>query len=172
MDKNYNGRNPKLIITVIAVFIIITLIVIVSIQRSAEGEKAPDFEIKDIDGNNIRLSDYEGKVVILDLMATWCPPCIEEMGHLKEIYNEFDSSDVLIMSIDLDTTETNEELRRFKDDYGDDWIFARDTDGVGDKYNVDSIPTIVIIDKNGEIAYQNVGLTSSSDLLNEIYKLL
>jgi peroxiredoxin len=155
-------------------FVIIVLIIAIIIIRpfSNVGNEAPNFNISDIDGNKVTLSDYRGKVVVLDLMATWCGPCITEMGHLKEIYNKYNSSEVVIMSIGIDEKESEAKLRQFKNDYGDDWIFARDIDGVEGKYGVEFIPTLVIIDKNGIIAYENVGVTSSSTLSEEIDKLL
>jgi peroxiredoxin len=133
---------------------------------------APKFTVKDIDGNTVKLSDYRGKVVVLDLMATWCGPCIVEMGHLKDVYNNYSSSEVVIMSIDIDQTESNDVIRKFKEDYGDDWIFASDIDGVEEKYHVQFIPTMVVIDKDGGISYQNVGITTSEKLSEEIDKLL
>jgi peroxiredoxin len=148
------------------------IIIVILKPSSTIGEKAPEFTLTDIDGNTFHLSDYQGQVVVLDLMATWCGACIKEMSHLKELYNRYDSSEVVIMSIDIDTKETNEQLRKFKEDYGDNWIFARDTDGVSEKYDVYYIPEMVIIDKNGQIAYENVGVTTISTLSKEIDKLL
>ena len=110
--------------------------------------------------------------MVLDLMATWCGPCKTEMDHLKSIFNQYDNSQVVIMSIDIDTSETNEQLRQFKEDYGDNWIFARDIDDVNTKYKINVIPKLVVIDKDGNIEYENEGVTTSNELSNEINKLL
>lgn len=135
------------------------------------GQIAPDFTLTDIDGKTFSLSDYRGKVVVIDLMATWCGPCVAEMSHLKELYTNYRARGVVIMSIDVDPSERNEVIRQFKANYGDEWIFASGP-GVGTTYGVLYIPTLYIIDKQGRIAYKNVGLTPYSTLAGEIDKLL
>ncbi len=134
------------------------------------GQIAPDFILVDIDGNTSSLGDHTGQVVILDLMATWCPPCITEMEHLSQIFGDYSAS-VVIMSIDVDPTETDEMIRQFKIDYGRDWIFASGS-SVGITYELNAIPTIYIVDKLGHIAYKNVGLTPASVLEAEIENIL
>jgi peroxiredoxin len=135
------------------------------------GQTAPDFALTDIDGNTFSLSDHQDHVVIMDFMATWCPPCVEEMGHLRQIYSNYSASGVVIMSIDVDPSETDETIHQFKTNYGDDWIFASGP-SVGTTYGVIYIPTMYIIDQQGRIAYKNVGVTSASTLAAEIDKLL
>ncbi len=134
-------------------------------EEEEEEEELPDlgpasgFTLTSIDNETFSLSDFEGKVVILDFMATYCEPCKTGMGHLKEVFKNYDESDVQIISIDVAESETNDMLRDFKDDYGDDWIFAIDTEGdVEDDYSVGSIPQIVIIDQNGDIRFEHVGI--------------
>lgn len=174
-DRIEKIRSRKRVVRIVFVILLVAVVAFVIFDPfggSMVGEKAPEFGLRDIDGNAFSLSDHRGEVVVLDLMATWCGPCITQMGELKDIYNKYGRSQLVIMSIDVDTEETNAQLTQFKRDYGDDWIFARDTDGVGNKYNVDSIPKIVIIDKEGRIAYEDEGVTSSSTLSSEIDKLL
>jgi peroxiredoxin len=140
-----------------------------------ELETAPNFSLTDIDGNDFKLSDYRGKVVILDFMATWCNPCIDVMDDLKDIFANYDASDVVIMSIDKDEDENDSMLRDFKESYGDDWIYAVDYDNdVDAKYNVTDIPVTVIVNKEGKIAYRKLGYSSTDyeTLTAEIDKLL
>lgn len=134
------------------------------------GQIAPDFTLTDIDGKTFSLSDYRGKVVVIDLMATWCPPCIEQMPHLKNVHHNYGDG-VMIMSIDVDPTETDEIIRQFKIRYGDEWIFASGPN-VGITYEVIYIPTTYIIDRRGRIAYKSVGVTPYPTLSIEIDKLL
>lgn len=135
------------------------------------GDRAPGFTITDIYGNKFSLSDYRGKVVILDFMAVWCTPCVGEMSHLKEINNSYSGGDVVIMSIDVDPSEGDDAIRGFKEDHGGDWTFASGP-SPGADYKIEYIPTLYIIDQQGVIAYKNVGVTSSSTLSSEIDKLL
>jgi peroxiredoxin len=136
------------------------------------GQIAPNFTLTDINGNQFSLSDYRGRVIVIDLMATWCGPCITEMGHLREIFSKYDHSEVWILSIDVDNAETVSQLTQFKTDYGDDWTFATQGSSVGTTYGVTGIPQMYIIDKDGVIAYKNTGVTSSEKLSSEINKLL
>lgn len=135
---------------------------------------APSFTLESTDNETIKLSDYLGKVVILDFMFINCGPCQTEMGHLEDVYDHYSESQVVIISIDTQTdTETEEELRTYKADEGYGWIFCMDTKSVGEsKYETSSYPTLFIINKEGEIAYDNVGVTPYSTLTAEIDKLL
>ncbi len=135
------------------------------------GQIAPDFALTDIDGNTFSLSYHRDHVVIMDLMATWCGPCITEMGHLRQIYSNYSASEVVIISIDVDPIETDEMIRQFKTNYGDDWIFASGPN-VGITYEAISIPKMYIINQQGRITYKSVGVTSASKLASEIDKLL
>ncbi|MBU4189385.1 MAG: redoxin domain-containing protein [Candidatus Thermoplasmatota archaeon] len=158
----------KKVVTVLAIVVIIILAFTVYSAMNASGKKAPDFTLTDTGGNKFSLSDYKGKVVVLDFMATWCSGCKAIMDDLKEVHNKY--PDVVIISIDVDSTETNEELEEFKNNYNADWAFAIDTAGVGEKYSVVGIPKTVIINPSGEIAFTHVGEISASELSTEIEK--
>lgn len=144
-------------------------------NEEEELDPAPNFSLTDIDGNDFKLSDYRGKVVILDFMATWCGPCINVMEDLKDIFANYDSSDIVIMSIDTDEDENDSMLRDFKESYGDEWIYAVDYDNdVDAKYGVTDIPVTVIVNKQGKIAFRKLGYqpTNYETLTAEIDKLL
>jgi cytochrome c-type biogenesis protein len=143
-------------------------------DEEEELETAPTFTLESTDNDTIKLSSYLGKVVILDFMFINCGPCQTEMGHLEDVYDNYDDNDVVIISINTQTdTETEEELRTYKADEGYEWIFCMDTKSVGEsKYDTSSYPTLFIINKEGKIAYENVGVTEYSTLSSEIDKLL
>lgn len=127
-------------------------------EEEEELEPAPDFELTSIDDDTFKLSDYEGKVVILDFMATWCEPCKDAMAFIKEVYNDYPSSKLQIISIDVDESENDTMLQDFKDTHGDDWIFAVDYDNEADNaYDIGGIPVLVIVNKNGDIAFRHTG---------------
>ncbi len=161
--------------TVSAALLLLFLVIIAGISTAAflpvaqaAGREAPPFNLTSIDGTTFSLSDYSGKVVLLDLMATWCPVCNEEMKELSQLRLEY--PDVVIITISVDPTETDEMLRDFKGEYNADWLFARDTDNVWVKYRDLFLPTIVIIDPQGAKSFQRADLISAQELAAEVEK--
>jgi len=142
----------------------------------AQGSLAPDFALTDLDGNSFRLSDFRGKVVIIDFMATWCGPCKQQMPHLRAVWEREEyKGRVVIISIDIDLREPEEALRSYRQGYPyATWIWAKDTaeQRVAVAYGVRAIPTIVVIDQGGYVRFVHVGLTDSSTLTREVDELL
>ena len=135
---------------------------------------APEFNLPKVSGGYVRLSSLRGQVVILDFMTTWCGPCETELAHLNDIYNSYDSSQVRILSIDVDQGEGESLLSTYADNHGIGWDILMDTSGINNAagYDVSSIPTLVIVDQDGRIAYRSEGVTTSSALKVEINALL
>lgn len=120
---------------------------------------------------NTDFSEFRGKVVVLDFFATWCSPCIQQIPHLAEIHEKYNSSDVVIISIGS-STDTAKDLTQFREEHDMNWRVARDTVGAFDKYGVQYIPKLVILDQEGNISYEHEGVTSASDLADVIDSLL
>jgi len=135
-------------------------------------DAAPNFTLTDIDGNEFSLSDYLGKVVILDFFGSQCGPCLAEMSHLKTLHEEFGEDVLAIITIDVHYGDTVECLKEIREEYGIDWTLALDTAGVVDKYRVVAIPTLVIIDSDGYKRYRHVGLTEESVLSEEVAAIM
>ena len=123
-----------------------------------EGNKAPDFQLQTVDGKEIKLSDLQGKKVIVNFWATWCPPCKAEMPHMQEFYLE-NSNDVEILAVNLTTSEKNaNDVGRFVEDYGLSFPILLDSDGsIGRIYQAFTIPTSYVIDTKGFIQKRIVG---------------
>jgi len=160
--------------------IVIALVLVISAvwyfstsEKTLElGQIAPDFTLTDIDGNTFSLRDYRGNVVVVDFMATWCVWCAIEMPDLVDFHENYGHQDVVMFSIDVTTSETEEQLRDFKDEYGAEWTFARDIANVGVTYQVARIPAKYIINQDGIIVWKHAGATSYSALASEVSKLL
>ena len=135
---------------------------------------APDFSYTTVNGGTVSLSGLRGKVVILDFMATWCQPCKDQITNLKSIQSEYSDQNVVIISMNVDLQVTNSELLEYRNQQGATWSFVTDSEGVSmnQKYSVTSIPTIVIINREGEIAKRKVGLMSVAALSTAIDPLL
>ncbi len=135
-------------------------------QPSNNGELPPLYTLTDAD-----FSELRGKVVVIDCFATWCGPCKTEIPHLAEINESYNDSEVVVISVGS-PSDSSQKLRQFKKDYDIDWPVARDTVGVFDQYNVEYIPTIVILDQKGEVYYRNQGVTDASTMSSKIDELL
>jgi peroxiredoxin len=135
------------------------------------GNKAPDFELKTIDGETMRLSDLKGKVVFVNLWATWCPPCRAEMPEMVRYYNEHSSEKFEILAVNLTDSDSEKEVKKFADDYKINFPVLLDTEGkVGDLYKTVSIPTTFIVDKKGIIKEKYIG-PMSYELMDNFVKL-
>ncbi len=165
-------KSNYIVIIFIILIVVLILILLSPLFTNLVGRKAPDFSLTSIDGEKFKLSDNFGKVIVLDIMTTTCPACIEEMEHLRGVYKIYSPEDVMIITIDIESSNSNGDLMVFKSQYGDNWTFARDTDGVANKYRVSYIPTMVIIDRNGIIRYHGAGELSEYRLSQEIDKLI
>lgn len=136
-------------------------------------EKAPDFTLVDINGEQFNLSDQVGKVLLLDFFATWCDSCITEIEHLKSLHNKWPEDQLLILSISVDpNSDTVQILQNFTQQNDMVWPVARDTANVADKYGVSLIPHLVLIDAQGYRIQDHIGSTSETTLNSEINSLL
>lgn len=123
------------------------------------GSPAPDFELTTLSGAQVKLSDYRGKVVILNLWATWCPPCKAEMPEMQSFYEKSRNSDITLLSVNLTTQEKNEKaVADFVANYQLTFPIMLDkNDTVGKLYKTISIPTSYIIDREGIIREKVIG---------------
>jgi len=138
-----------------------------------QGERM-DFSIPDINGNTVTLSDYDGEVIVLDFMATWCGPCRAAMSDLVSAYNDIGDQFVLI-SITVDPNfDTVPILRDWVEEHDANWIHARDLADppVAQQFKVTGIPTYVILDKKGEVRFRHLGPVSALTLKTEILSLV
>ncbi len=123
--------------------------VVVGIKK---GNMAPDFELLNITGQPMKLSDFAGKKVILNYWATWCPPCRAEMPHMEKIFKD-NEEDVVVLAVNLTNTEQNrDQVSNFVEDFGLTFPIVMDEKGdVSSTYQVIAYPTTYIIDSQGII---------------------
>lgn len=139
-------------------------------------EPAHDFELMDLDGNRVKLSDYRGKVVFLNFWASWCPPCRSEMPELESANKKFSEyGDAIILTVNLTTgarRETEAVARKFIKDNRYTFKVLLDKEGtVANKYNFIYIPSTYVINKEGELYTYYEGAITENTLMNDYNKL-
>jgi len=135
-------------------------------------DAAPDFTLYTLDGDEVKLSDYLGKVVILDFWATWCAPCRKGIPDLISIQNEY-KDDLVVIGISFDQPATQDQLVPFIKNYGINYPIVLGDLEVSAAYgNIQAIPTSFIIDQEGNIINKHIGLVPRSTLVEEINLLL
>lgn len=128
-------------------------------QGLTKGDRAPDF-ISTLEGEEVKLSDYQGKKVILNFWATWCPPCKAEMPHMEQYYEKnANKENVEILAVNLTSQDEGEKaVQQFVDGYELTFPILMDEKGeIGDEYRAFTIPTTYMIDTNGLIQHKIVG---------------
>ena len=120
------------------------------------GRMAPDFILKDLDGNSVRLSDLRGKVVFINFWATWCPPCRAEMPEIEAVHQEYKDKGVVVLGVDI--SEPASTVRQYIQKGGFSWTIVLDSTGeVARNYQIAAIPTSFFIDGEGIIRAVNIG---------------
>ena len=124
--------------------------------RADGDDRAADFNLKDLDGRTVALSDYKGKTIVLYFMATWCPECRSSIPQLKEIYSLYNAKGLVLLVIDV--MESREKMAAFSRKYGLTFPILLDEDGsVYRSYGVGGVPVKALIDRNGRIICWNCG---------------
>ncbi|MDD2904546.1 MAG: TlpA disulfide reductase family protein [Syntrophales bacterium] len=138
----------------------------------AAGKAAPDFTLPDIlSGKDYSLSQFKGKVVLINFITFFCMPCREEMPDLNEIYKEYKGQGLQVLGIGLSSDPV--QLRFLVKQIGLDYPLLAGNDKVGKAYdNVELVPTTFIIDKQGNIAHKILGARKKADFIKLIQPLL
>lgn len=153
MKKRFYFRSLILVILLAALIFAIVTNITKDDEKFAVGDKAPDFELVQINEANelekVRLSDLKGKGVMLNFWATYCKPCEAEMPYMESLYPEY-RDDIEIVAVSLDYSDL--VIQRFIDKYDLTFPVVHDTNSdVMDLYNVGPIPSTFFINPEGEI---------------------
>jgi peroxiredoxin len=143
----------------------------VDLSQVQEGNLAPDFELTTLAGETVKLSDYQGKKVILNFWATWCPPCKAEMPHMQKFYEKNKDNGIEVLAVNLTNMDKEKTvIEDFVKEYGLTFGIPLDEEGtIGMQYQAYSIPTSYIIDPKGIITKKIVG-PMDEDMMENLTK--
>lgn len=139
---------------------------------ATELTKAKDFKTELLNGETFRLSEHRGEVVILNIWATWCPPCIEEMPDLVDIYETYKDEGLIILGVSIDN-QGRSVVVPFVEKYNITYPITIDDGTIMKKYGPTmGIPTTYIIGEEGYLRYFATGALTKQELKPRIEKLL
>jgi len=124
--------------------------------------KAKDFSLTNLEGKTVKLSDYKGKIVVLDFWATWCGPCRESLPHMQELVNQYKGKDVEFFFVNTMENNKPEEIKKLvsqfisKNKFNINVLYDINNQ-TSKNYKVNGIPTEIIIGKDGNIISRSVG---------------
>ena len=143
-----------------------------STPSTTGGKPAPAFTLQDLNGKNVSLADFRGKVVILDFWATWCPPCVQEIPHFIELYEQYKDKGFAMLGISLDQAGIS-VVKSFEQKYKINYPIMMTDGQVHNAYGgITSIPTTFIIDSAGNIRKKYVGYNDKAVFEADIKSLL
>lgn len=147
-----------------------------TMQEKFIGSEAPEFELETLTGEKVTLDQFEGKVVLLNFWATWCPPCKKEIPALDEMYSEHKSGGLEVVGIALNSG-TPEKIQQFVNNNDMNYHILtgeqKYTMNLAKKYdNITGIPTSFVIDRDGVVRHKWVGPRSQEQFMKVINKYL
>lgn len=124
---------------------------------AAIGAPAPDFVLTDLHGQKVALSQFRGKVVLVNFWATWCPPCREEMPSMEQFYRRFQEQGLVLLAVNIEE-DGDATVPRFLQGKGYSFPILLDTAAeVQNRYQVFRFPETFVIDRNGNIVARVIG---------------
>ncbi|KON91506.1 thiol-disulfide oxidoreductase [Rossellomorea marisflavi] len=131
------------------------------------GDQAPDFVLKDMDGNTHQLSDYKGQGVFLNFWGTWCKPCEREMPYMNNQYKKYEDKGVQILAVNVGQSDFL--INSFSSKYGLEFPIVVDKEEeVQNAYGIDPLPTTMLINPDGEIEKIITGTMSEEDIIEDL----
>ena len=117
---------------------------------------APDFTLRTLDGQKLRLGEQRGQVVLVNFWATWCGPCRQEMPHLNKLYEKYKSSGFVLLGVNVD--DDTAQAAGVASKLGVKFPVLPDSDKrVSRQYDVSAMPSTVLIDRDGRVRYLHRG---------------
>lgn len=136
------------------------------------GHPAPDFSLLDLDGKTVKLSDLQGKAVLINFWTTWCPPCRAEMPDIDAVYQRHKDEGLVVLGVDVQ--EDKEAVSKYIQRGGFSYTFLLDSTGdvFFSKYRGAAFPSSFFVDRGGNIQDVSIGALNEKGLENKLAKIL
>ncbi len=142
------------------------------ISGDAKGQLAPEFELRDLAGKNVRLSDYHGKVVLLNFWATWCPPCKEEMPWFVDLQQRYGAQGLQVIGVAMDDSD-QKTIESFAKRLGVNYPVLLGKESIAQAYgDVQFLPDTFYIGRDGKIVLHVQGLVNRKEIEEHVKKAL
>jgi len=157
MICNFSRALAGLLLAAMVAFVPLT------VTHAAEmNEAAPDFTLKSLGGENLKLSEMAGNVVLINFWASWCGPCREEMPLLNALHNKYEPLGFTVWGVNVEENSAN--AQGFLNDFPVDFpILLDDTNKVSRQFKVIAMPTTVVVDRDGNMRYLHQGYKSGDE---------
>jgi peroxiredoxin len=152
-----NTRNGLMKIKNLVFGLLVSVLAATSLASSGlEGRAAPDFALKSSTGENLRLSEYRGEVVMVNFWATWCGPCRQEMPLLDELYQRYQRVGFNLLGVNID--DDSRRAMQMIEELGVNFpVLFDDRKEVSKLYEVEAMPVTVLIDREGNVRFVHHG---------------
>lgn len=140
-------------------------------KAEADSEAIEQAVFTDLNGEEVPVSDFEGKVVLIDLWETWCAPCLAIFPVLEKLSEEY-PDDFVVLAVTPGFTDTAEDARSFREEKGYPFRFLLDSNKLNEKLGIQGIPYKIYLDANGELIKHSLGISSPEVEYEEVRELI
>ena len=157
MIRKFSSQLPGLLLVAI-----IGLLTPLAVSAAEVSKPAPDFTLKSLSGENLKLSEMAGNVVLINFWASWCGPCREEMPLLNALHSKYESLGFTVLGVNVeeDVNGAKGFLKNFPVDFP---VLLDNTNRVSKQYKVIAMPTTVVVDRDGNMRYLHQGYKSGDE---------
>jgi thiol-disulfide isomerase/thioredoxin len=151
---------------------VVLILGVLFITSYLRADPAPPWTLQDLHGKTVNLSDFRGKIVVLDFWATWCPPCRAEIPHFIDLQKQYGDQGLAVIGISLDDGGPD-AVADFVKKSGINYTIVLGNGDVTERYgHIQGIPTTFVINQQGNIVSKYAGLTEASVIEGDVKKLL